>query len=703
MISKWGKIIFKSVAEELAPGITQYLEDQKAILTTMVQSWKCATGQCNSHKSRLLQLAMIQTPSVASVQAELLQPLEVGFPVQHTSFEEFLQSSPAHTSWMTAHLQSTPPEAEVELDEMIQALQQLHKIRFPNYSPSTRLTSKDILDLLETQDTVDMSRVEKVLGSRLSGTPEFSQVKQDIHGLKNDMSKAKRLTQASLTQLNVVKQMISFLKDRQADIECVLREGFGQRASVKTIFRDGVGGIVPAMWRVFKGMLQDVFNGLKNALKNAVASVKHTLDTGAISGHAFEKLIIGGIDDFSKALPAIKCFKRPIQRVLTSTVPKIDKYIAKLDNWFNHFATNIGEKLFNHVIVGTVNHVGKALLGAETYANIKATVTTTWVNIQTKISAQVNKQLWALYHAKPGRVKDLAVKTLKEVLTAKFDIKTLIPAAFQILQEEIRDWVSKQIGKVTPHLYDLVADLGSVVALPAGSIGINVAIGSGSCVSEWIGTGLTNIAQIALAYAQTLGRSAIQAVVDFIVTDLLNFAFKGLEKFVVTPLQTKIVEPLDQKTRALINALKKNVNKLIGWIPKGVLNYLKSLMKKMIISLLKAVAPVLYEEGKKNHQLARVVAGLDTFAPTMAPTGGPTMAPTGGPTFAPTQAPTGQPTPEPTWKSPWHKMVGHAVGPNWPHKGELVAAPPEKSSETIGEPTLSDAHIEEAVESMISW
>jgi len=322
---------------------------------------------------------------------------------------------------------------------------------------------------------------------------------------------------------------------------------------------------------------------------------------------------------------------------------------------------------------------------------------------QTKISAQINRGLKALLHMKAGRVRDLAVKNLRDILTAKFDIKKLIPAAFQILQEEIRDWVSKQIGKVTPHLYDLVADLGSVVALPAGSIGINVAIGSGSCVSEWIGTGLTNIAQIALAYAQTLGRSAIQAVVDFIVTDLLNFAFKGLEKFVVTPLQTKIVEPLDQKARALINTLKKNVNKLIGWIPKGVLDYLKSLMKKMIISLLKAVAPVLYEEGKKNHQLARVVAGLDTFAPTMAPTGGPTMAPTGGPTFAPTQAPTGQPTPEPTWKSPWHKMVGHAVGPNWPHKGELVAAPPEKSSDTIEEPTLSDAHIEEAVESMISW
>merc|ERR1711907_231920 len=134
-----------------------------------------------------------------------------------------------------------------------------------------------------------------------------------------------------------------------------------------------------------------------------------------------------------------------------------------------------------------------------------------------------------------------------------------IPAAFQILQDEVKRWVSNQANALTPHLYDLVADMGSVLALPAGSVGINVGVGSGTVASEWIGSGLANIAQMALQYAQTLGRSAIQAVVTFFTVDLLNFAFKGLEKFVVKPLTTKVAAPLDKKANALIATLKKNV------------------------------------------------------------------------------------------------------------------------------------------------
>ena len=81
-----------------------------------------------------------------------------------------------------------------------QALQHIHKSRFPNHSPSTRLTARDIQALLETQDSVDMSSVENVFAKGLSGTPGFSQVKQDIHGLQNDMSKANRLAKTSLVQ-----------------------------------------------------------------------------------------------------------------------------------------------------------------------------------------------------------------------------------------------------------------------------------------------------------------------------------------------------------------------------------------------------------------------------------------------------------------------------------------------------------------------
>lgn len=192
--------------------------------------------------------------------------------------------------------------------------------------------------------------------------------------------------------------------------------------------------------------------------------------------------------------------------------------------------------------------------------------------VQTHSMNIIRKGLKKVYLMKEGKAKQLAVRALSSALEGRVDTATILPMVFEMVEAWVRELVSKEVQNWMPEIFDAVANIGGVLALPAATIGINVAVGSGSCATEWISAAPLNALQEAYNYAQTLGRSAATAAVDWLVVQLLNLIFKGIKTFVVKPLVTQVLEPFDKKANALIDTLKRHAEKFLSLIPGLVLH-----------------------------------------------------------------------------------------------------------------------------------
>merc|ERR1711998_221368 len=93
--------------------------------------------------------------------------------------------------------------------------------------------------------------------------------------------------------------------------------------------------------------------------------------------------------------------------------------------------------------------------------------------------------------------------------------------------------VSDAVSALLPHIYDAVADLGGIFAIPAATFGINIGVATGSLATEWMSAVPLAIVQESFSGVQSAGRAAITAVVKYLTVELVNFAWDQMENSVI--------------------------------------------------------------------------------------------------------------------------------------------------------------------------
>jgi len=245
------------------------------------------------------------------------------------------------------------------------------------------------------------------------------------------------------------------------------------------------------------------------------------------------------------------------------------------------------------------------LLDSKAYHQLKMNVEngiTMLIAIKEKITTSALRYLNSLPQKDPKR-KD-AVAKLKRLLNGSIKPGEVLPVAFKALQTLFMGMLEEQMAKLLPPIWDAVMNVVGLLGLPAASVGVDIGVGSGSVATEWISTGLTNIAQQVYSWIQTTGKTAffeagkslMQAVLNAI-TGLLD----GVYKHAVVPLNNAVkkavitAKGVVKKKLSFLGKFVEKIKKLgkdiMKFIPPSLLKKAMAVMKKFADKLKRKFAP----------------------------------------------------------------------------------------------------------------
>jgi hypothetical protein len=417
IFTKIGKEIYDIVSNALAPDLKQFLDLNMKMLKSVTQSWVCAGkgSMCDGNKEMVLaginaETEFAQEHTEESIKAELRGHLKVGFPDQQKQWMEELAAEPLDVyivgrpktaKWMHHHIMPAAKHAErpaVSFEQVVDGLRQLRDAGITGLRKGTPVIHKADVDTLVANGQHHIPTALDQLESVLSVSEKGSKVTTMVNKMRRGIKHVKFHIAAANTQLTqsaFVTEMIDYLKKAKDLIMCLINAGLKSATSLARSFRGkSFTYVVKAMAKSTSKLFKAIFKQLKATLKKQINLLDNALeDEELFTAATFNKMIMTGVNDFSKIEPALKCGIPLLKKFMGQISPKLDEALGKVKDFFEVGFEDLSLKAFNFISTKVIDPILAKIVGPQNLAKVKNDVEMAWDYIQRAVNTGIDKSL----------------------------------------------------------------------------------------------------------------------------------------------------------------------------------------------------------------------------------------------------------------------------------------------------------------------